>query len=48
MINKKKLENPKTIINVGYCESNSEWLKRVISELADESKNFIDFSILCY
>ena len=37
----------KTIINVGYCESNSEWLKRVIYELADENKNFIDFSVRC-
>ena len=37
----------KTVVNVGYCESNSEWLSRIISELADESKNFIDLSVLC-
>ena len=37
----------KTIVNVGYCESTSEWLKRIISELADESNNFVDFSVLC-
>ena len=37
----------KTIINVGYCESTSEWLNRVISELADEKKNYIDLSVIC-
>ncbi len=37
----------KTIINVGYCESNSEWLKRIITELADENKNFLDLSVIC-
>jgi len=37
----------KTVINVGYCESTSEWLDRIISELADESKNFLDLSVLC-
>ena len=37
----------KAILNVGYCESTSEWLKRIITELADESKNFIDLSIIC-
>tara|TARA_Y100000991_G_scaffold174729_1_gene136641 strand:+ start:262 stop:405 length:144 start_codon:yes stop_codon:yes gene_type:complete len=37
----------KTIVNVGYCESTSEWLKRIITELADESKNFVDLSVLC-
>ena len=37
----------KTVVKVGYCESNSEWLSRIISELADESKNFIDLSVLC-
>ena len=41
-------KNPtKTIINVGYCESTSEWLNRIITELADENKNFIDLSVLC-
>ena len=37
----------KTVINVGYCESTSEWLNRIIIELADESKNFVDLSVLC-
>ena len=37
----------KTIVNVGYCESTSEWLKRIITELADESKNFVDLSVYC-
>ena len=38
----------KTVINVGYCESTSEWLNRIMKELADESKNFVDLSVLCY
>ena len=46
MRNKEK-ETTKTFVNVGYCESTSEWLNRIITELADESKNFIDLSILC-
>ena len=37
----------KNFINVGYCESTSEWLNRIMKELADESKNFIDLSVLC-
>ena len=37
----------KTVVNVGYCESTSEWLNRIMLELADESKNFIDLSVLC-
>ena len=37
----------KTIVNVGYCESNSEWLNRIMRELADESKNYVDLSVLC-
>ena len=37
----------KTIINVGYCESTSEWLNRIVKELADESNNFVDLSVLC-
>ncbi len=37
----------KTIINIGYCESTSEWLNRIMKELADESKNFVDLSVLC-
>ncbi len=36
-----------TIINVGYCESTSEWLNRIITELADEDKNFVDLSVIC-
>ena len=37
----------KTVVNVGYCESTSEWLDRIITELADESKNFVDLSVMC-
>ena len=37
----------KTILNVGYCESTSEWLNRIITELADEDKNFVDLSVIC-
>ena len=37
----------KTVVNVGYCESTSEWLNRIMMELADENKNFIDLSVLC-
>ena len=37
----------KTFINVGYCETNSEWLNRIIIELADESKNCMNLSVLC-
>ena len=37
----------KTVVNVGYCESTSEWLNRIMIELADESKNFVDLSVLC-
>ena len=44
---KDKTAKQKTILNVGYCESTSEWLSRVINELADETKNFIDLSIIC-
>ena len=40
--------NQKTIINVGYCETTTEWLNRVITDLADEDKNFLDFSVICY
>ena len=46
MKNEEKTTKP-TFINVGYCESNSEWLSRIITELADESKNFVDLSVLC-
>ena len=44
---KEETSKQKTIVNVGYCESTSEWLNRIISELADEKKNFVDFSIIC-
>ena len=46
-MNKEKTEKQKTILNVGYCESNSEWLKRIMTELADENKNFVDLSVIC-
>ncbi len=46
-MNKQKTVKEKTILNVGYCESNSEWLKRIITELADEDKNFVDLSVIC-
>ena len=44
---KEEKEKQKTIINVGYCETTSEWLNRIITELADESKNFVDLSVIC-
>ena len=37
----------KAILNVGYCETTSEWLNRIITELADENKNFVDLSVIC-
>ena len=37
----------KTIVNTGYCENTSEWLNRIITELADENKNFLDFTVIC-
>ncbi len=43
----KEETKQKTILNVGYCETTSEWLKRIITELADENKNFIDLSVIC-
>ena len=46
-MNKKELSKEKTILNVGYCESTSEWLNRIITELADENKNFVDLSVIC-
>ena len=39
----KETEMQKTILNVGYCETTSEWLNRIITELADENKNFVVF-----
>tara|TARA_B100001989_G_C24343413_1_gene366118 strand:+ start:238 stop:381 length:144 start_codon:yes stop_codon:yes gene_type:complete len=44
---KEKKSKQKTILNVGYCESTSEWLNRIITELADEDKNFVDLSVIC-
>ena len=44
---KEVTSNQKTILNVGYCETTSEWLNRVITELADENKNFVDLSVIC-
>ena len=46
-MNKEAKANQKTILNVGYCETTSEWLDRIIIELADENKNFIDLSVIC-
>ena len=44
---KKETTNSKTILNVGSCESTSEWLNRIIKELANENNNFIDLSVIC-
>ena len=46
-MNKEEKGNQKIILNVGYCETTSEWLNRVIAELADENKNFVDLSVIC-
>ena len=46
-MNKKEAAKQKTILNVGYCETTSGWLDRVITELADENKNFVDLSVIC-
>ena len=46
-MNTEQTTKQKTILNVGYCETTSEWLKRIITELADENKNFIDLSVIC-
>ena len=46
-MNKEKATKQKTILNVGYCETTSEWLNRIITEPADESKNFVDLSVIC-
>ena len=47
-MNKEEKVKQKTILNVGYCETTSEWLKRIITELADENRNFVDLSVVCY
>ena len=44
---KEETTKQKTILNVGYCETTSEWLNRIITELADENKNFVDLSGIC-
>ena len=44
---KEETEMQKTILNVGYCETTSEWLDRIITELADENKNSVDLSVIC-
>ena len=44
---KEDTKKQTTILNVGYCESTSEWLNRIITELADEDKNFVDLSVIC-
>ena len=46
-MNKEEKAKQKTILNVGYCETTSEWLDRIIIELADENKNFVDLSVIC-
>jgi len=46
-MNKEKKAEQKTICNVGYCETTSEWLDRIITELADENKNFVNLSVIC-
>ena len=35
-MNKEEKAKQKTILNVGYCETTSEWLNRIITELADD------------
>ena len=46
-MNREETKRKKTILKVGYCETNSEWLNRIITELADENKNFLDLSVIC-
>ena len=44
---KKEPQIEKTFVEVGCCETTSEWLDRIINDLADESKNFIDLALIC-
>ena len=44
---KEETAKQKTILNVGNCETTTEWLNRIITELADENKNFVDLSVIC-
>ena len=46
-MDQKDNQSPKTIVNVGFCETSSEWLERIISELADESRNKVSFDMIC-
>ena len=46
-MHKEETSKQKTILNVSYCETTSEWLSRIITELADENKNFVDLSVIC-
>ena len=46
-MNKKETAKQKTILNIGYCETTSEWLNRIITELADENNNCVDLSVIC-
>ena len=46
-MNNKETAKQKTLLNVGYCETTSERLNRIITELADENKNFVDLSVIC-
>ena len=46
-MNKEETAKQKTILNGGYCETTSEGLNRIITELADENKNFVDLSVIC-
>ena len=46
-MNKEETAKQKTILNVGYCQTTSEWLNRIITELADDNKNFVDLSVIC-
>ena len=46
-MNNKENQAQKTRVNVGFCETNSEWLDRVINELADINNNKINFEIIC-
>ena len=46
-MNKEETAKQKTILIVVYSETTSEWLNRIITELADENKNFVDLSVIC-
>ena len=46
-MNKEETAKQKTILNISSCETTSEWLNRIMTELADENKNFVDLSVIC-